>query len=413
MAAAMFAVAVAQPVATWVTAEHDFGVFNESDGRVTCRLLLTNTGNSPLLITRVQPTCGCTAGDFSRDPVAPGDTTAITLTYNPANRPGEFVKDVFVYTNATPARTVVKIRGNAIPVKATLDRNYPVAVGDLRLARDIVPLGEMTRTAFKLGYISGYNAGHDTIVVSTKYEVLSTKYQVPSTKDEVSSNKDEGQSNKDEGRSTKDEVLSSKCGGRTADGAAPLLIVDCLPDTVPPASTMTVTVRFDAMEAPQWGLNEAGCSVTARPLHLHPETTPAGDGGEALHHILVTGIVLDDFKRATDDWRASPPHAAVESDDPDRIVVGAITAGQTATAAFRLRNTGKAPLEVRRLWCPEAAVTATASRTVVKPGKATDVTVTVNPALVDGDILNTQLTVITNDPDRQQLALRVVGTIKR
>ena len=354
------ATAVAQPVATWVETEHDFGVIDEANGRVTCHLRLTNTGDEPLLITRVQPTCGCTAGDYPREAIVPGDTAAVTLTYNPANRPGEFNKEVYVYTNTTPSRSTVVIRGNAIPVKETLERYYPIAIGDLRIARDVVPLGEMSRTSFRLGYISGYNAGHDTIEVSTKYE------------------------------------------GKM------FLIADCLPQRVAPASTVTVTVRLDGMEAPQWGLNEAQFNLQA-----------TGQSGNRINEkqITVTGIVVDDFKRESDEWRANPPHATIE-DGVDRVVfperLGQGRAPQGGngvwTATVKLRNTGGAPLEVRRLWCPEAGVTATASRDVVKPGKSCDITVTVDPSQIEGDILNATLTIFTNDPDCQRLPLRVVGS---
>lgn len=379
------ATAGAQPVATWVETEHDFGVIDEANGRVTCHLRLTNTGDEPLLITRVQPTCGCTAGDYPREAIAPGDTAAVTLTYNPANRPGEFNKEVYVYTNTTPSRSTVVIRGNAIPVKETLERNYPIAIGDLRIARDVVPLGEMSRTSFRLGYISGYNAGHDTIVVSTKYEVPSTKYQ------------------DNEQRTANNEQ-------RTADNEqqSRFLIADCLPQRVAPASTVTVTVRLDGMEAPQWGLNEAQFNLQA--------TEQSGNRINE-KQITVTGIVVDDFKRESDEWRANPPHATIE-DGVDRVVFperpgqGRAPQGGNGewTATVKLRNTGGAPLEVRRLWCPEAGVTATASRDVVKPGKSCDITVTVDPSQIEGDILNATLTIFTNDPDCQRLPLRVVGS---
>lgn len=358
------ATAVAQPVATWVETEHDFGVIDEANGRVTCHLRLTNTGDEPLLITRVQPTCGCTAGDYPREAIAPGDTAAVSLTYNPANRPGEFNKEVWVYTNTTPSRSTVVIRGNAIPVKETLERYYPIAIGDLRIARDVVPLGEMSRTSFRLGYISGYNAGHDTIEVSTKYEGNEQRKM--------------------------------------------FLIADCLPQRVAPASTVTVTVRLDGMEAPQWGLNET---------HFNLQATGQSSNRINEKQITVTGIVVDDFKRESDEWRANPPHAAIE-DGVDRVVFperpgqGRAPQGGNGewTATVKLRNTGGAPLEVRRLWCPEAGVTATASRDVVKPGKSCDITVTVNPSQIEGDILNATLTIFTNDPDCQRLPLRVVGS---
>jgi hypothetical protein len=46
---------------------------------------VTNIGKTPLIIEQANPTCGCTIGDYTKAPIAPGKTGTITATYNAAS----------------------------------------------------------------------------------------------------------------------------------------------------------------------------------------------------------------------------------------------------------------------------------------------------------------------------------------
>jgi hypothetical protein len=60
---------------------------------------VTNTGKNPLIISNVQPTCGCTVPDFTKDPILPGQKGKITLKFNSANFDGVVHKSAEVYAN--------------------------------------------------------------------------------------------------------------------------------------------------------------------------------------------------------------------------------------------------------------------------------------------------------------------------
>ena len=51
----------------------------------TATFLVTNIGKTPLIIETANPTCGCTIGDYTKSPIAPGKTGTITATYNAAS----------------------------------------------------------------------------------------------------------------------------------------------------------------------------------------------------------------------------------------------------------------------------------------------------------------------------------------
>ena len=72
------AVAFSQPKMQLLTTEHDFGVFKEEAGRQTFNFLVTNTGDSALVITNVVPSCGCTTPEWTQSPIPPKGQGKVT-----------------------------------------------------------------------------------------------------------------------------------------------------------------------------------------------------------------------------------------------------------------------------------------------------------------------------------------------
>lgn len=92
--------------------EHDFGTVSESGGVIECEFVFTNTGETPIVITKVSASCGCTAPDWSKEPVAPGKQGFIKVTFNPKGRSGDFTKSLTAFTNGKPDRISLKIKGH-------------------------------------------------------------------------------------------------------------------------------------------------------------------------------------------------------------------------------------------------------------------------------------------------------------
>lgn len=75
--------------------------------------VMTNDGTAPLVITRVYSDCGCTSASYPREPLMPGDTARIEVSFNPSGRPsGYFTKLVRIRSNASakPHRLYLKGR---------------------------------------------------------------------------------------------------------------------------------------------------------------------------------------------------------------------------------------------------------------------------------------------------------------
>ena len=85
-------------------AEYDFGKIPQGKP-VTHVFMYTNTGATPLKLDNVQASCGCTTPEWSKDEIAPGATSKITVGYNAA-ADGPFAKFITIIYNGTQNKQI-------------------------------------------------------------------------------------------------------------------------------------------------------------------------------------------------------------------------------------------------------------------------------------------------------------------
>lgn len=342
--------ASAQPKAKWLDTTHSFGAFDEDLGNVTTYFKVVNTGDKPLNILSVRASCGCTSPSYSRKPVAPGDTGQVAVTYNPAGRPGKFDKKVKVETNADPAVTTLTIKGVVIGDRQTLRAHYPVEVGFLKLKNTVVQFGEVTKGRTKTAFLDGYNQSSDTIHPSIS-------------------------------------------------GLPPYIVADIAPRAVPPGEQVTFTLFFDSSKAKdQWGLSTSQATISPDPL------------SSLVKEVSLVAIVNEDFSKLTPQQREKAPKAAYSTSSID---LGRIQRGKVAHAELTVDNYGKSTLIIRRASCPEDYVKVKCGKEKINPGSQAKITVTVDTGKMPADagLVNSRLSVITNDPSRPSSPIRIVGEL--
>ena len=96
----------------WKYQEYDFGKI-EMGSKAEAKFIVTNTSMVPLIISQVQPSCGCTVADYPKNPIQPGKSGIIKANYNTAT-PGYFQKSVFVYANTEQPKTTLIIKGEVV-----------------------------------------------------------------------------------------------------------------------------------------------------------------------------------------------------------------------------------------------------------------------------------------------------------
>jgi hypothetical protein len=138
---------------------HDFGTIRETDGKVSCTFEYVNRGKQPVVIDQVNVSCGCTTPEFSRKPILAGERGQMKITFDPANRAGEFAKEITVFTGGRRYRTTLRITGNVIARTKTVEELYPTAVGDcgLRIDARSLPFNYVTQNERKVLYINYVN----------------------------------------------------------------------------------------------------------------------------------------------------------------------------------------------------------------------------------------------------------------
>lgn len=105
------------PQITFLEKSHDFGDIKQGD-KVNYTFKFKNTGTEPLILSNVSTTCGCTATNWTKDPVAPGQSGEVAATFNSAGKMSAQRKVITVYSNAVNAQETVTIISNVLPNEA-------------------------------------------------------------------------------------------------------------------------------------------------------------------------------------------------------------------------------------------------------------------------------------------------------
>ena len=90
--------AKAGPVITFEEAEYNFGDITQGDV-VEHTFTFKNTGTQPLVIDRIDVTCGCTTPTWTKEPILPGKTGTVVAKFNSAGKLGNQKKAITVHSN--------------------------------------------------------------------------------------------------------------------------------------------------------------------------------------------------------------------------------------------------------------------------------------------------------------------------
>tara|TARA_B100001109_G_scaffold44959_1_gene36087 strand:+ start:518 stop:940 length:423 start_codon:yes stop_codon:yes gene_type:complete len=94
----------------------EFGI----DGKKT--FTFKNTGNAPLIFTRIYSSCGCTIPKKPEKPIMPGESSSIEVEYD-TKRVGPFQKAITVNSNAKTPNIILRIKGEVLPEEEDEDED--------------------------------------------------------------------------------------------------------------------------------------------------------------------------------------------------------------------------------------------------------------------------------------------------
>lgn len=110
---------------------HDFGDVLLSDGALRCSFSVKNISEKPIVIYSVTTSCGCTDVEWSRQPLQPGQSGKISVTYTNDEGPYSFDKSLTVHISGIKQPIVLKLRGSSHEKKMSPEELYKVRFGAL------------------------------------------------------------------------------------------------------------------------------------------------------------------------------------------------------------------------------------------------------------------------------------------
>lgn len=339
-----------QPVITFEKETHDFGQINEVDGRVTTIFTFKNEGMAPLVLSDVRASCGCTTPKWPHEPVEPGQTGEITVTYNPNGRPGRFQKTITVTSNAASATTRLFIKGEVIPKTAKPVDHYPVKMGAVGLKANMVDFGSVTRGIRTERVIEYANLTKDTLKLSVLVAEPFVYASASIEKAEV-------------------EVL-------------------------PQAKGQLHFVILENCEA--YGPMELKAYVV-----INGQETRSDEFA-----VTLKADMQEDFSALTEQQLADAPIADVNGN----INLGTFVAGKKGSASFHVANVGTDVLMVRRVVSDDPNISVKSPKSI-KSGKKGTFTVAVTSK--EAGSYTSEITLITNDPKSPVKHLTLNWTVEK
>ena len=314
---------------------HDFGLIKEVAGPVEYNFEFTNTSGSPITITNVRPSCGCTSSGWTKEEIAPGGTGFISAAYNPMNRPGPFNKTLTVTTTGQTKTLILRITGQVEPKPRTVEDDFPTLVGAIRVKYRAFNMGRVFNNEPTVKEFGVYNAGEKDVMFL-------------------------------------DSVI-----------APPMISLSFEPTVLKPQERGIIKVSYDAAAK-----NDLGFMSDNIVFFTNEE------GEDSRKSFSVYADVNEYFPPLSDEEKAVAPRLLIE----DRIVdFGKLTQGEEVQAQFVLKNDGKSPLNFRKTKSSCGCTVASMPKMDLAPGETITMAVAFDSKGRRG-VQQKSVTLYSNDP---------------
>ena len=327
---------------------HDFGDLTIADKSVSCKFVFTNISKKPVVVHNVVSSCGCTVPKWTKQPVKPGETGTIDVTFKNDQGAYPFSKSITAYISGVNRPVILHIKGVVYGKKLTLQEMYTHTIGGVLGTREkTLALGNMYQGKAKSDATSIANLSNKPVKVKVIPE---------------------------------DEALS----------------VAIVPNPIPANSKASLAYTVNtARGEKKWGNTEYtfGFEVDGKPAE------------ETMRVVTSIAESFDSYSQAQKD------KAPIPSFEQGYWDVGAIDAGPQLEHTFTVKNTGKSQLVIYKLDSDDGRVIFLTSAPIKVPaGKSTKIKIKYDTSTLEGDFVSI-VTLTTNSPLRPRLDFFINGGI--
>jgi len=327
---------------------HDFGIIKEEKGKVSVTFNFVNTGSEPLIINNVATSCGCTAPNWTKEPILPGKKGFISATYDPTNRPGSFNKSVTVTSNSIENATKsLTIKGTVEQKEPTAEELYPRAMGELRLKSNHISVGTVYKNSKKSQTLQIINTGKE------KVNVGFTDFPKHIT-------------------------------------------LKAIPEILEPGVSGIIEVIYDASLIDDWGFVVDRVNIT-----VNGKT-------DADKRITISADLGEDYSKLTEEQLKNSPIVTFNKEIFD---FGTIKQNQIVENNFVVSNKGNTDLIIHKVKSTCGCTVVQPEKNILKPGETTNFKTTFSAASRNGE-QSKIVTVYTNDPKKSVVRLYVKGIVE-
>lgn len=343
--------AMAQSAIEFKKTTHDFGEFKEDAGVQRYRFELKNIGDSDLIVTNAQASCGCTTPSWSKEPIKPGKTGFVEAGYDPRGRgTGPFSKTITVMTNSkkTPVVTLT-IKGSAKEKEKTIADLYPREIGDFRINNEYLNMGRVYPNKLSTQTFKIYNDTNLTLTISPINPI-----------------------------------------GKH-------LTISVEPSVVKPKQTAEIKVTYDAKAKGDWGyMNDAF------------ELKYSGGTVDKTVLYVVATIEEEQKKDLTPEQLKAAPRMFFNKKEHD---FGVLKPGEIVNHEFTFTNTGGGDLLLHKTKASCGCTASEPAKKLLKPGESSSIKVTFNSTgKHDGD-QSQSVTIYTNDPTEPTVYITIKAKV--
>ncbi|MFA5850810.1 MAG: DUF1573 domain-containing protein [Bacteroidales bacterium] len=124
---------------------HDFGDIQLSAGKQNYTFTFKNISQQPVIIQTVISSCGCTTPTWTKNPVQPGESGKLSVTFLNDQGPIPFDKSLTVYVTGSPKPIILRLKGVVHAKKKSIKQLFPVLFGAMALRKSPIDVGQINQ----------------------------------------------------------------------------------------------------------------------------------------------------------------------------------------------------------------------------------------------------------------------------